>query len=66
VLLFQLTFGILVTFHTQLGGVGEVGAELQEKGAEVSIHTVPVVVVHHGGGTSDPGIALALTHLKRF
>src|SRR6516225_6589851 len=58
-LLLELTLGVLVTIHTQLGGIGKIGAELQEKGAEVSIHTVPVVLVDHGCGTNDPGIALA-------
>jgi len=58
-LLPELTLGVLVTIHTQLGGIGKIGAELQEKGAEVSIHTVPVVLVDHGCGTNDPGIALA-------
>jgi hypothetical protein len=57
--LLELTLGILVTVHTQFGGVGKIGSELQEEGTEVSIHAVPVVVVHHGRGTNDPGIALA-------
>src|SRR5262249_58186749 len=59
-LLLELTLGILVTVHTQLGGVRKIGAELQKKGAKVSIHTVPVVVVHHGRGTNDPEITLAV------
>src|SRR5262249_39717299 len=65
-LLLELTLGILVTVQTQLGGVRKIGAELQEEGAEVWIQTVPVVVVHHGGGTNDPGIALASLRVAPF
>ena len=33
-LLTQLTLGILVAVQTQLGGVGKIGAELEEEGTE--------------------------------
>jgi hypothetical protein len=44
--------------QAQLGVVGEIRADLEEEGAEVPIHAVDVVVVHHGGGADQPGIGL--------
>ena len=41
--------------EAELGGVREVGAELEEEGAEVSVAAVEVVNVDHGGGVDDPG-----------
>ena len=37
-----LAFGPLVAVDAQLGGVGEVGAELEEERAEVAVHAVEV------------------------
>ena len=39
-------------------GVGEVGGELDEQGAEVLVHQVEVVVVAHHCAAGEPGIGL--------
>jgi hypothetical protein len=48
-----------VAVEAQLGVVGEVGAELQEERAEVTVHDVEVEVVDHPSGLHDPRIGLA-------
>jgi hypothetical protein len=55
----ELALDVLVPIETELGGVREVRAELQEEGAEVSIDAIEVVVVHHRRGPHQPGIRLA-------
>jgi hypothetical protein len=47
-LLLQLALEVLVPVQIDLGVVRKVGAELQEEGAEVAIHTVEVVMIHQG------------------
>jgi len=54
---FQLAFGVFVPVQAELGVVGEVGTELQEKRAEVLVHTIEVIVIDQGSGFDDPGIA---------
>ncbi|TMG64547.1 MAG: hypothetical protein E6H81_15570 [Chloroflexi bacterium] len=44
----QLALEILVTVQAQLGVVGEVGAELEEEGAEVPIDGIDIVKVSSG------------------
>ena len=54
-LLGQLPLEVLVPVEAELHGVGEVGAALQEEGAEVPVDAVEVVVVDQGAGADDPG-----------
>ncbi len=42
--------------EAELGVVGEVGAELEKKGAEVAVHAVHIKVIDHRRGTHQPGI----------
>ena len=51
-----LALGVLVAVDAQPGGVGEVGAELQEERAEVVVDPVEVVVVDHRGRRHDPRV----------
>jgi len=46
-------------FQAQLGIERKVVAKLQEKRAEVAVHRVDIIVVHHGGGLHDPGVSSA-------
>ena len=46
--------------EAELGRVREVGAELDEEGAEVLILAVEVIDVDHGCGVVDPGNGAAL------
>ena len=55
----QLALGVFMAVDAQLGIVGKVGAELQEERAEVLVHRVEVIVVHHGGRSHDPRIGPA-------
>ena len=45
--------------EAELGGVGEVRAELEEEGTEVPVHAVEVGVVDQRGRAHDPGVAPA-------
>ena len=45
--------------EAQFCGVGEVGTELDEEGAEVGVETVEVVVVHYAARLHDPGVGVA-------
>ena len=45
--------------QAQLGGIGKVGAELQEERTEVPVHTVHIEVIDHRGGTNQPRVAHA-------
>jgi hypothetical protein len=54
----ELPFQPLVPIQTELGGVGEIGTELDEQGAEVAIQDVDVVVIGHGRRADDPRIGL--------
>ncbi len=51
----ELALEVFVPVDAELGGVGKIGAELQEEGTEVLVHGVEVVKVHHRGGVVDPG-----------
>src|SRR6516225_3590484 len=55
----ELLLGVFVTVEAQLGIEWKVGAELQKERAEVAIHRVDVIVVHHGGGAHNPWIGQA-------
>ena len=55
----ELALGVFVTVEAQLGIERKVGAELQEERAEVAVHRIDVIVVHHGGGAHDPRIGQA-------
>jgi hypothetical protein len=55
----RLAFGVLVAVDTQLRGVGEVRAELEEERAEVAIDAVEVPLVDHRRGPHDPRIRLS-------
>src|SRR5205823_5921627 len=50
----QLALEIFMAVETELGRVREVGAKLEEKGAEVLIAAVEVIDVDQGGGIDDP------------
>src|SRR5436853_3226554 len=39
--------------------VGKVTAKLQEERAEVTVHTIEVVMIHHGRGSHNPWVALS-------
>jgi hypothetical protein len=54
----ELTLEVFMPVHTQLAGVREVRAELQEERAEVTINGVDVVLVDHGRRAGQPGIRL--------
>ena len=54
----QLAFEPLVPIQTELGGIGKVGAELDEERAEVAVEDVDVVMIDHRGRADDPGIGL--------
>jgi len=54
----QLPLHVLVAVEAELGGVGEVGAELQEERPEVPIHGIEVKVINHGRRAHQPGIGL--------
>ena len=54
----QLPFDVLVAVEAELGGVGKVGAELQEERAKALVHAIEVKVVDHGRGAHEPGIGL--------
>ena len=51
----ELPLHVLVAVEAELGGVGEVGAELQEERPEVPIHGVEVEVVDQGRGATSHG-----------
>ena len=50
--------GVFVTVDAQLGIERKVGAELQKERAEVAVHRIDVIMVHHGGRAHDPRIGL--------
>ena len=54
-LLGQLPLDVFVAVDAKLGVVGEVGAELQEEGAEVVVEAVEVELVDHGRGRTIQG-----------
>src|SRR3954465_13034385 len=54
-----VSHGPLVAVDAQLGGVGEVGAELEEERAEVGVHAVEVEEVDERRRADQPGIAAA-------
>src|SRR5258708_39041704 len=41
--------------EAELGRIREIGAELEEEGAEVLVAAVEVIDVDHGGGINNPG-----------
>ena len=51
-----MPFGVLVAVDAQPGGVGEVGAELEEERSKIIIDAVEVVVADHRSGRHDPRI----------
>src|SRR5579859_7143577 len=51
----QLALEILMTIDAELGGIGEIGAELDEEGAEVLVAAIEIEDVDDGGGVHDPG-----------
>ena len=51
--------------QAELGIVGKIGAELQEKRAEVLVHAVEVMI-NQGSGLHDPGIAGILLRVVSF
>ena len=55
----ELSLGVFVTVEAQFGIERKVGAELQKERAEVAIHRVDVIVVHHRSGSHDPRIGQA-------
>ena len=62
----QLALGVFMPVQAQLGIVGKVGTELQEKGAEVLVHAVEVIIIDQGGGFDDPRIAGVLLRVVPF
>src|SRR5258708_31502938 len=52
----ELPLGVFVAVQAELGIEREVGAELEEERAEVAVHRVDVIVVHHCGRLHDPGV----------
>ena len=56
----QLPLDVLMAVDAQLGVVGEVGAELQEEGAEVGIEAIEVELVDRRRALDDPRILLAV------
>jgi hypothetical protein len=54
-----LLLGILMAVEAKLGVVGEIGAELEEEGTEVTIEAIPVEVIDGGAGADDPRIGAA-------
>jgi hypothetical protein len=51
----QLALQIFMAVEAKLGRIREIGAELEEEGAEVLVAAVEVIDVDHGGGINDPG-----------
>ena len=47
-----------MSIQTELGGVGKVRTELEEERSKVSIYSIAVVLVDHGGGTKQAWIAI--------
>src|ERR1700752_4508440 len=62
----KLTLEILVAVDAELGRIGKIRAELDEKGPEVFIQTVKIVEVHVGAAVINPGngaaVAKSLAH----
>src|SRR6476620_1983655 len=54
----QLALGIFMAVQAQLGIEWKVAAELEEEGAEIPVHRIDVVVIHHRGRAYDPWIGL--------
>jgi hypothetical protein len=52
-----LALGPLVTVDTQLGGIGEIGAELEEERAEIGVHAVEVEEVDERRRADQPRVA---------
>jgi hypothetical protein len=57
----KLTLQILVAVDAELGRIGKIGAELDEKGPEVFIQRVKIVEVHIGAAVIDPRNGTPLT-----
>ncbi|MGA9311686.1 MAG: hypothetical protein WBV74_15115 [Pseudonocardiaceae bacterium] len=49
-----------VAVETQLSVVGKIGAELQEKRTELSVHGIDVELVDHPGGLHDPRVGITV------
>ncbi len=45
-----------MSVEADLGVVGEVGAQFQQKRAEVLVENIPVVMIDHRGGFNDPRV----------
>jgi len=55
----ELAFGVFVAVETELGIEREVAAKLQEERTKIAVECVDVIMIHHRGGSYDPGIGLA-------
>src|SRR4051794_8496671 len=55
----KLAFGILVSVQTQLGIVRKVRGELEKERTELTVQTIPVILIHHCRGTNNPRVASA-------
>jgi hypothetical protein len=55
-----------VSIQAELGVVGKIGTELQEKWPEVLIDAVEVVMVHRDRGLYDPGISALRLRIATF
>ena len=62
----ELTFEPLVPIQTDLHGIGEVGAELDEQRAEVAVEEVDVVVIDHRRRADDPRVRRPVAAFRRF
>ena len=62
----KLTLQILVAVDAELGRIGKIRAELDEKGPEVFIQTIKIVEVYIGAAVIDPRngapVAKSLAH----
>ena len=52
-----------MAIDAQLGRIGKVGAELDEKGPELFIQTVEIVEIHIGAAVVDPGNVAAIAEV---
>jgi hypothetical protein len=50
----ELILRIFMSVQAQLGIEWKAGAELEKEGAEIAVHRIDVVVVHHRGRANDP------------
>jgi hypothetical protein len=55
----KLAFGVFVPVQAKFGVVGKVRSELEEERTEVTVQTIPVILIDHRRGPHNPGIRLA-------